>query len=103
MWKNATFAVYVGSSSSLSLVQVDVAASGNVTTTCFLFSKMEERIKLKCRCGGSQQNLSFVQRCLSTSSQLSVLCVFIAYKDYQYYSPHIFLKVNFRATIMTLV
>ena len=52
----------------------------------------------------------FVQRCLSTSSQLSVLCVFIAYKDYQYSpSKHIYVymfltsilfgELNFRATI----
>ena len=52
----------------------------------------------------------FVQRSLSTSSQLSVSCVFIAYKDYQY-SPSIHMyvcmlftsildwKINFRATI----
>ena len=78
------------------IIIVDVAASGNVTTTCFLFSKMEERIKLKCRCGGSQRKLSFVQRCLSTSSQLSVLCVFIAYKDYQYSpSTHVYVYMFF--------
>ena len=52
----------------------------------------------------------FVQRSLSTSSQLSVLCVFIAYKDYQYSpSKHMYVcmlftsilvwKINFRATI----
>ena len=91
MWKNATFVIV-----HLSLlVQVDVLLQQVENVATYFFSFFTERVKVK------------LLLCWYSSALFEYIncryCVFIAYKDYQYYSPHIFLKVNFRATMMTLV
>ena len=91
MWKNATFVVVHISL----LVQVDVLLQQVENVATYFFSFFTERVKVKFRLCWYNSALFEYINCR--------YCVFIAYKDYQYYSPHIFLKVNFRATIMTLV